>query len=80
MTSSRAHLATLPPVSRYAVVGATACALLGGLVGLVVGLRVYPATAWFAVFEVGVPAGIVGAAMGALVGLLAVTVHGIRKD
>ena len=59
MTSSRPHLATLPPVTRYAVVGATVCAILGGLVGLVVGLRVNPATAWFAVLEVGVPAGIV---------------------
>jgi ABC-type uncharacterized transport system permease subunit len=75
MTSSRAHLATLSPVTRYAVVGATACAVLGGLVGLVVGLRVNPTTAWFAVFEVGVPAGIVGAVMGALVGLLAVSVQ-----
>jgi ABC-type uncharacterized transport system permease subunit len=80
MTSSRAHLATLPPVTRYAVVGATAGAILGGLVGLVVGLRAYPATAWFAVFEVGVPAGIAGAVVGALVGLLAVTVHRIHKD
>jgi ABC-type uncharacterized transport system permease subunit len=75
MTSSRAHLATLHPVTRYAVVGATACAILGGVVGLVLGLRAYPATAWFAVFEVGVPAGIVGAVVGALVGLLAVTVQ-----
>jgi hypothetical protein len=79
MTSSRAHLATLPPVTRYAVVGAAACALLGGLVGLVLGLRVYPATAWFAVFEVGVPAGVVGAVVGALVGLLALTVRRINQ-
>jgi ABC-type uncharacterized transport system permease subunit len=80
MTSSRAHLATLPPVTRYAVIGATACALLGGLVGLVVGLRTYPATAWFAVLEVGVPAGIVGAAVGAVVGLLTVSVHRINHN
>jgi ABC-type uncharacterized transport system permease subunit len=66
-------------VTRYAVVGATACAILGGLVGLLLGLRAYPATAWFAVFEVGVPAGIVGAAVGALVGLLAVTVQRISN-
>jgi ABC-type uncharacterized transport system permease subunit len=77
--TSRAHLATLSPVTRYAVVGATACAILGGLVGLLLGLRAYPATAWFAVFEVGVPAGIVGAAVGALVGLLAVTVQRISN-
>jgi hypothetical protein len=47
-------------------------------VGLVVGLRVNPATAWFAVFEVGVPAGIVGAVLGALFGLLAVSVKRIN--
>jgi ABC-type uncharacterized transport system permease subunit len=80
MTSSRPHLATLPPVTRYAVVGATVCAILGGLVGLVVGLRVNPPTAWFAVFEVGVPAGIVGALVGALVGLLAVSVQRINHQ
>ena len=78
MTSSRAHLATLPPVTRYAVVGATACAILGGLVGLVLGLHADPATAWFAVFEVGVPAGIVGAVVGAVVGLVAVSVQRIN--
>jgi ABC-type uncharacterized transport system permease subunit len=79
MTSSRAHLATLPPITRYAVVGATLCAVLGGLIGLVVGLRTYPPTAWFAVLEVGVPAGILGAVLGALVGLLAVSVKRINR-
>jgi hypothetical protein len=75
MTSSRAHLATLPLVTRFAVVGATACAILGGLMGLILGLRAYPATAWFAVFEGAVPAGIAGAVVGAAVGLLARTAH-----
>jgi ABC-type uncharacterized transport system permease subunit len=75
MTSSRAYLASLPTVTRFAFVGATACAILGGLVGLVLGLRAYPPTAWFAVFEVAVPAGIIGAVVGALVALLALTVH-----
>jgi ABC-type uncharacterized transport system permease subunit len=78
MTLSRAHLATLPLVTRFAIVGATACAILGGLVGLILGLRSDPATAWFAVFEVAVPAGIAGAVVGALVGLLAVTVQRIN--
>ena len=78
MTSSRAHLATLPVVSRFAVVGASACAVLGGLVGLVLGLRADPATAWFALFEVGVPAGVVGAVVGAVVGLLALTVRRVH--
>jgi hypothetical protein len=77
MTSSRAHLANLPVVTRYAVVGATACAILGGLVGLVLGFRSYPATAWSAVFEGAVPAGIAGAGAGAVTGLLAVSVQRI---
>jgi hypothetical protein len=79
MTSSwaqaQAHLAALPLVTRFAVVGATACAVLGGLVGLVLGLRAYPPTAWFAVFEVAVPAAIAGAVVGAVVGLVALTAH-----
>jgi hypothetical protein len=40
------------------------------MVGLVLGLRAYPATAWFAVVEVAVPAGIAGAVVGAVVGLV----------
>jgi hypothetical protein len=80
MTSARAHLAALPTVTRFAFVGATACAVVGGLVGLVLGLRAYPATAWFAVFEGAVPAGIAGALVGALVGLLAVGMHRIKRS
>jgi hypothetical protein len=82
MTSSRAqaraHLAALPTVTRFAVVASTACALVGGLVGLVLGLRANPATAWFAVFEGAVPAGVAGAAVGAFVGLLVVGWHGVK--
>jgi len=51
-----------------AVIGAVCLGLLGALVGLVRGLSVYPPTAWFALFEVGVPALIVGALLGAVVG------------
>lgn len=67
------QVATLPVVPRYAVVGAAAWAVLGGLAGLVLGLRAYPATAWFAVLEVGLPAGTAGAAAGALAGLVVLT-------
>ena len=45
------------------------------VVGLIVGLHVYPPTAWFAVFELGVPAAIVGALLGLASGL---SVRGIR--
>jgi hypothetical protein len=75
MMWARSQLATVPLIPRFAVVGSTAAGILGGLVGLVLGLRAYAATAWFAVFEVGVPAAIAGAALGALTGLVAVTVQ-----
>jgi hypothetical protein len=52
-------------IPRFAVVGSTAALILGGFVGLVLGLHAYPATAWFAVLEVGVPAGIGGAVLAA---------------
>ena len=77
--SARSQLATMPLVPRFAVVGSTAALILGGLVGLVLGLRAYPATAWFAVFEVGVPAGIGGAVLGAFVGLVAGIVQRINQ-
>lgn len=75
MMSARSQLATMPLVPLFAVVGSVTALMLGGLVGLVLGLRAYPATAWFAVLEVGVPAGIAGAVVGAFVGLLATTVR-----
>lgn len=46
---------------------------LGGIAGLILGLAANPATAWFAVVEVGIPGGIAGALMGGL-GAVIVTV------
>ena len=46
------------------LVGCIVFAAIGGAIGLVVGLRVYPPTAWFAVLEIGVPAGMVGGLVG----------------
>jgi len=45
--------------------------VVGAVVGLIVGLRVRPATAWFAVFELGIPAAIVGAVVGCAAGVIA---------
>ena len=60
MTSLRG----LPLILRWAAIGAVSAAVLGGVVGLVVGLLVHPATAWFAVFELGIPASILGGLLG----------------
>ena len=54
-----------------ALVGAICLGLLGAIAGLIQGLRVHPATAWFAVFELGLPAGFAGAIVGATIGLAA---------
>lgn len=77
MATARALVASLPLILRLAVVCSTTACVLGGLVGLVLGLRAYPPTAWFAVFEVAIPAGILGAVVGALVGVVAVMVQRI---
>lgn len=55
-------------VSRGAGIGA----LLGAALGLVLGLIANPATAWFAILEVGIPAAGAGAMIGLLVGSVAV--------
>ena len=78
MMSARSQRVAGPIVPRFAIVGLTVAGIVGGLVGLGLGLRAHPATAWFAVLEVGVPAAIVGAALGAVVGLVVVAVRKAR--
>jgi hypothetical protein len=56
---------------RWAARGAASAGLVGGVVGLVVGLRVYPPTAWFAIFEVALPASILGGLIGLSSGAVA---------
>lgn len=68
-------LGELPIPLRYAVIGAVALGLLGGAAGLLVGLRTYVPTAWAAIFEVGLPATVIGFAAGAVAGSLAYVIH-----
>ena len=54
----------LPMPLAWAFRGALACGSAGALAGLIVGLIAYPPTAWFAVFELGIPATIAGTLLG----------------
>ncbi|HEX3873895.1 MAG TPA: hypothetical protein VHW26_07100 [Solirubrobacteraceae bacterium] len=54
--------------ARFACIGAVAAGTTGAIVGLVVGLVTYAPTAWFAVFELGLPATIAGGAVGLISG------------
>lgn len=65
----------LPVPLRYALLGAVTLGLPGGVVGLILGLRAYAPTAWAAVFEVGMPAALLGAALGLVVGSLVWVYH-----
>jgi hypothetical protein len=74
-----ADLCGLPLVARWVVVGAAAGTVIGGIVGLVVGLYAYPPTAWFAVFEAGIPAGATGAIVGLLGALIVTTGRRVKR-
>ena len=52
------------------LVGCVVFGAVGGVIGLIVGLRVYPSTAWFAALEIGVLAGVVGGLLGWFIGVI----------
>ena len=61
----------MEPWARWAVVGAVVLGTVGAAVGLLLGLLAYPPTAWAAIFEVGLPAAVLGAVLGAVAGSVA---------
>jgi hypothetical protein len=65
----------LPVLPRSAVAGAVCAGALGCAAGLVLGLRAYPPTAWFAVFEVGIPAAMAGGIVGLVAGSVVLAVR-----
>jgi hypothetical protein len=65
----------LPVLQRSAVTGAVCAGVLGGVAGLVLGLLAYPPTAWFAVFEVGIPAAMAGGILGLISGSVVLAVR-----
>lgn len=62
-------------LARPLVVGAVFAGAAGCVAGLVIGLIVYPPTAWFATFEVGIPAAVVGGIAGLIYGSVALAVR-----
>jgi hypothetical protein len=70
MNAMLARLRRKPLIERWTTVGAVIGFVVGGIVGLIIGLNVYAATAWFALFELGVPAGIAGGLVGLIAGVV----------
>ncbi len=64
------ELRAMPLPAQGAIIGACSGGMIGAIVGLVVGLLAYPPTAWFAVFELGVPAAIAGGVVGVIAALI----------
>ena len=80
MLRLRRALRELPVPLRHAVIGAVVLGVTGGIVGLAIGLRAYVPTAWFAILEVGVPAALLGAVLGLVVGSLAYVYHYVHDN
>jgi hypothetical protein len=56
---------------RWPEIGAGMSGLVGGIVGLVVGIVAHWQTAWFAVFELGIPCAVLGGLVGLMTGAIA---------
>jgi hypothetical protein len=78
MTTTRALLSDFPILLRFVLVSAACAGVAGAIVGLILGLRANPATAWFAIFEVGIPALVAGAVLGLAIGLIALAARKVR--
>jgi len=76
---NRRFLDDQPTALRWLVIGALAMGIPGCVAGLVVGLFVYPPTAWFALFELGVPAAVLGGLIGLSSAGVAAAVRGARR-
>lgn len=78
MSGFREGFEELPLPLRHAAFVSGVFGAIGGLIGLIVGLRTHVATAWAAMFEIGVPAGMLGVCLGLLTGSVAWMVQRIR--
>jgi hypothetical protein len=62
-------------MSRWTRSGVIAFGVIGAVAGLALGLAANPATAWFAVFELGIPSALLGGLLGLACGALASSVR-----
>ncbi len=67
-----------PDIARWTLTGAATAGGFGAIGGLVIGLE-YPPTAWFAVFELGVPCALVGAVAGVVAAIVTMTYRRARR-
>jgi hypothetical protein len=65
-------------IQNWAAKGAICAGAVGAIVGLIVGLFAYAPTAWAAMFEVGMPAFVLGALLGAISGGVATALRRVR--
>ncbi len=65
-------------IQNWAAKGAICLGAVGMIVGLIVGLFAHAPTAWAAMFEVGIPAFLLGALVGAITGAVAVALRRVR--
>ena len=76
-----AQIRANPSLGNCAIAGMLLGGVAGVLIGLVVGLHVHAATAWAAMFELGIPGAVAGAGVGFLFGcVLALTRFGGRRS
>jgi hypothetical protein len=68
-----------PSPGSCAIVAMMVAGGVGAIIGLVVGLHVYAATAWFAMLELGIPAAVAGGAIGFLVGSVIALANQLRR-
>jgi hypothetical protein len=54
--------------------------VIGALAGLILGLDANPATAWFAIFELGIPAFIAGGLVGCIGALIVTAARWITRS
>jgi ABC-type uncharacterized transport system permease subunit len=65
---------------RCATLGAATGGVIGAIVGLIIGLYANPVTAWFALFELGIPAFIAGGLVGCIAALTVAAARRIKRS